>query len=172
MNVETWLPIPAYEDLYAVSSLGRVQRTGGGKGATAGRIVAPKIATNGYRHVDLSRGDCKVRFGIHRLVALAFLGPSPFEGAMVNHKDGDKTNNIPENLEWVDRIGNARHAVSIGRGGGKALPGESNGRAKLTIDQVAEIRSLKGRIGQREIARRFGVARTTIQWIHQGKHWT
>lgn len=171
MTSETWLPVPGYEDLYSVSDYGRVQRIGAGKGATAGRIITPKRATNGYLHVDLSKGDKKTRFRIHRLIAMAFIGPPPAPDSIVNHKDGDKTNNTSRNLEWVTYSENARHAVSIGLVRWKPLPGELNGRAKLTREQVDEIKALRGVVGQRELAKCYGVARTTIQWIHQGKHW-
>lgn len=65
---------------------------------------------NGYVVVTL-RVDGKTKtVRVHRLVALMYLKNTFFEGAHVNHKDGDKTNNCVENLEWVTREQNMRHA--------------------------------------------------------------
>lgn len=49
--------------------------------------------------------------------------------------------------------------------------GESNAKAKLTEADVAEIRRLKGTVSQRLLAQRFGVSKTAIRYIHQGRNW-
>lgn len=49
----------------------------------------------------------------HRAVALAWIGP-PNGMTDVNHIDGDKDNNNPENLEWCTRSQNIRHALDTG----------------------------------------------------------
>ncbi len=167
---ENWLPILGYEGFYEVSDCGRVRRVKGGRGSVAGRILTCKVAPNGYQHVDLSIRDKKTRFLIHRLVATAFIGVPEF-GAEVNHKDGCKTNNKIENLEWVTRGQNLSHAYRTSLKKHHDVRGANNPRARLTDAQVEEIRGLKGKLGQRAIAKRYNVSRTTIQWIHQGKHW-
>lgn len=52
---------------------------------------------------------------IHRLVALAFHGPPPVDKPLVNHLDGSKDNNCPENLEWTNHSGNISHAYQNGQ---------------------------------------------------------
>lgn len=170
MFTEEWKPVPGYEALYSVSSLGRVRRDAGGRGATAGRVITPKGRGRKYRHVDLSKGDTKKRFLVHRLVALAFLGEPP-PGAEVNHKNFDGGDNRVGNLEWVTGQENVAHAVAAGRIGGASLPGIANGRAVLRDEDVVAILRMKGELGQREIASRFGVARSLVQRIHQRKAW-
>lgn len=168
-RVERWRPVVGWEDLYSVSDCGRVRRDAGGRGAVAGRVLTIKRNRNGYGYVDLSRGDRKTRRLVHQLVAEAFLPPRPSLGHHPNHLDTDKLNNHPKNLEWATLAENTAHA----RANGLIAPlrGERNGRAKLTKEQVAEIRSLRGRVGTREIAKRFGVARSMVQRIHQGRAW-
>lgn len=169
---EQWRQVIGYEGVYEVSDHGNVRRVVGGKGSTAGRVLTAKRSTNGYRHVDLSMRDRKVRHLIHRLVAFAFIGAPPTPAHCVNHIDGDKANNRPSNIEWVSQSENVRHGYRIGLNPGPIVKGAKNPRAKLTDEQVKEIRALRGIEGARVIARRFGVSRSAIQFIHQGKHWT
>lgn len=74
---------------------------------------------NGYGYVCFS--NRKIQRGnqivaVHFLVASEFV-PNPSEKKEVNHKDLNKLNNNFENLEWVSRKENARHAVKYGRSG-------------------------------------------------------
>lgn len=68
---------------------------------------------NGYWHCTIQINKHPKRCRIHRLVALAFI-PNPDSKPFVNHKDGDRTNNSVENLEWVTPSENTRHAVEKG----------------------------------------------------------
>lgn len=69
-------------------------------------------AGKGYRVVTLCEGGRQHKRYVHRLIAEAFHGP-PL-GLNVNHKDGDKTNNRVENLEWVTARENNQHAINTG----------------------------------------------------------
>jgi hypothetical protein len=76
--------------------------------------------TNGYLYVGLRLpGERKFkRYAIHRIVCEAFHGTPEIgnTGAPhhVNHKDGNKRNNRPENLEWCTQLENNRHAWETG----------------------------------------------------------
>jgi len=50
---------------------------------------------------------------VHRIVCAAFNGESPIAGMDVNHLDGNTKNNKPNNLEWVTRSQNQKHAFSV-----------------------------------------------------------
>ncbi len=58
------------------------------------------------------------RIPLHRIVALTFL-PHPIDTdhLTVNHKDSDKTNNFPYNLEWATYSENNFHAYDKGHRG-------------------------------------------------------
>lgn len=74
---------------------------------------------DGYKTVSVQMLDGRFQtFGLHRLIALAHL-PIP-EGKdvnqlTVNHIDHDKTNNDPDNLEWVSVYLNNLHASLMRR---------------------------------------------------------
>lgn len=65
---------------------------------------------NGYLQVHLYHNRQRIQKTIHSLVADKYLGPCP-AGMEINHKDGNKLNNHPSNLEYVTHKENIRHAV-------------------------------------------------------------
>jgi transposase-like protein len=69
---------------------------------------------NGYVCVSLRMQGKTKALKVHRLVGFTYLKDSYFEGAHINHKDGNKANNHYSNLEWVDRVENMRHAHRTG----------------------------------------------------------
>lgn len=147
---------------YWVTDRGRIWST------KTRRFLRPGV-TQGYRHVTLSRGGRRQTFRVHALVAAAFLGPRP-PGMEINHRDGDKANNAVGNLEYLARSANLRHAYRTGL---LRKDREHNPRAKLTSNQVGEIRALyaRGGLTQVELARRFGVSRPTISDIVRCRSW-
>lgn len=103
---------------------------------------------------------------VHAVVALAYLGAKPF-GMEVNHKNGIKTDNRPENLEYVTRSGNVKHAFDTGLA--KPQKGSANPYAKLTEGDVMVIRkrSIEGGrfYGRKELAKEYGVSEAHIKDI-------
>lgn len=103
---EIWKCIDGYEG-YKVSSLGRVI----GK---TGKVLKQQLnSKTGYFHVNIRKSNKQRTTTVHRLVAEAFI-PKVEGKNQVNHKNGDKTLNIPQNLEWVTASENRKHAYSIG----------------------------------------------------------
>lgn len=116
---EIWKDITGYEGYYQVSNKGRVRSLDrkvecfhGRKATRLGQIRKQSRNNGGYCCVVLSKNSKHKTFDVHRLVAQAFLeNPNPdFE---VNHKDGDKTNNDVDNLEWVSRSYNLAHSYKV-----------------------------------------------------------
>lgn len=148
---------------FRVSNLGRVRLVRGNNRTKSGELVGFDM-TAGYRAVSL-RG----RFVyVHHLVASAFIGPMP-PGMCVNHIDGDKQNNRPENLEYVTHAENMRHAGRTGL----MTRGEARPTSKLTEPEVRSIREAvaSGEKVARIAARYPHVRYMTVLDIARRKTW-
>jgi hypothetical protein len=77
-----------------------------------GAVLRSWKGASGYLTVYLCFDGKRTAINVHRVVAMAFHGTR--EGLDVNHIDGDKINNRPENLEWCTRSENMRHALATG----------------------------------------------------------
>lgn len=85
------------------------------------RVLTGSINNSGYKTVHIKHSD-NPEF-VHRLVAETFVyNDNPMIKTDVNHKDGDKLNNSVDNLEWISRSDNVKHAykngLNIPSGGG------------------------------------------------------
>ena len=77
-----------------------------------GNPLKPSINHKGYAIVNLMIDGKRVGITVHTLVARAFCdGYSPDK--QVNHKDGNKTKNNYENLEWITGKENTQHAINV-----------------------------------------------------------
>jgi hypothetical protein len=93
---EQWLPVVGYEDLYWVSSRGRVKSRHGG---LSPRPMSQYLDQAGYPVVGLSRDGKRTKYRVHVLMLTAFSGPRPPE-CLGRHLDDVKANNNIENLAW------------------------------------------------------------------------
>ena len=172
-HTENWRPVVGYEDLYAVSDIGRVCRTTDGRCQKwkSGTILSLRRNPEGYPTVSLYRRDNGKTKLVHGLVAEAFIGKRKV-GMQVNHRDGNKTNNDVSNLEWNTPKQNTRHAIEQ-LGVKYGVPGERSPHAKLTERQVRSIRReyAEGNITQAALARKFGVGYVAIHEIVRYKTW-
>lgn len=120
---------------------------------------------NGYPRYS----DGKKKRYAHRNVCEAVYGHPPGERAETAHSCGNGHLGCitPKHLRWATRQEN----IDDMRAHGTILEGEKNPRSKLTKDEVAEIRSLKGNISCRRAGMRFGVAAQTVHDIWSGRTW-
>ena len=119
MSKEIWLDSKTLAGKYMVSSHGRVKRipypftNSIGRTMTWGERIFDRAKTNDYPRIILRVNGKPKAYLIHRLVAEVFI-PNPAGLPCVNHKDGDKSNPHPENLEWCTHKQNMRHAMDTG----------------------------------------------------------
>lgn len=104
---EEWKPIRKTNNIYSVSSQGRVRNN------RTGYILKPIKWTKGYMKVNLKVNGNSNSQMIHRLVAMAFI-PNPENKPEVNHKNGIHDDNRIDNLEWATGEENRKHAYDTG----------------------------------------------------------
>jgi hypothetical protein len=117
---------------------------------------------NGYGKLTVKYKDCRA----HRLAYEQHIGPIP-EGLVVCHRCDTPACINPRHLilgthadNIADRDAKKRHVPA---------PGDQNGMAKLTDDDIRAIRSAKG--SQSEIAAAFGICQQNVSQIKRGKRW-
>ncbi len=120
----------------------------------------------GYMAVSL---DKRKPARVHRLVAEHFL-ENPNSLSQVNHKNGIKSDNRLENLEWCTCSHNHKHAFKKGLRHNKC--GELSHLSKLSNNDVSKIRELiKTHIPQKDIAKIYHISPMAISNIKLRKTW-
>lgn len=154
--MEMWKVIDSFPQ-YAVSTLGRVRSRRG--------FLKPVLKKQtGYLVVTLRRRGKRFQPLIHSLVLEAFVGPRP-EGHQACHNNGKRNDPRLENLRWDTVKGN--HADRDRHG--TTIRGEKSPFAKLTTEQVHEIR--RAEQNQPALAKKFGVSQVLISRIQLRKMW-
>jgi predicted XRE-type DNA-binding protein len=155
--IEVWIDIPGFEGLYKVSNLGNVKsldRPDSRGYRIKGKLKKLTKSNNGYTHVSLHKEGKPITKLVHRVVAEAFMD-NPENKRVVNHLNGNKTDNRLINLEWATYGENVKHAYD-----NNLIPkGENHYSSKLSDQEVKEIRRLCSidRVKQKDIAERYGV---------------
>ena len=115
---EKWKPIQGTDDIYWVSNRGRIKSidrmvhhntSTSGLQFRQGQIIKTTIGSIGYPVFNM----LGKQYYVHRIVATHFI-ENPDKKQYVNHKDGDKSNNITYNLEWVTSSENLKHSYRMG----------------------------------------------------------
>lgn len=165
-----WKMVPGFPG-YRVSSAGGVEscrERGPGDYLTAEwSPLAVRLNRDGYQEVHIHANGIGVTARVNTLVLLAFVGPKP-EGTQSCHRNGQRADNRLANLRW----GTSQSNIDDRELHGTTARRERNGRAKLTGEKVAEIKTLKGAgATYAGIAARFGISKRQVGRILKGKSW-
>lgn len=168
-NPQIWKDIPGYEGYYKISSDGLVKRIKPSN-RNRGGILTATFDSKRYLQIKLTVNGNSKTFKVHKLVMIAFAGDRP-AGFQINHKNGIKTDNRIENLEYVSPRQNMYH--SYGVLSRQAVIGEASVNAKLTDENVRDIRRAfaDGGITYTQLARLYNVSRYTISSVIKRLAW-
>lgn len=160
--MEQWRKIKGYEK-YSISNRGNVFSS------KSNKILKQHDNSHGYQQVFFycSNKSYKPKY-IHRLVAEAFLDRD--EGLdQVNHKNGIKSDNRLENLEWSNRSLNQIHALKSGLCSNR---GSNHSQAMIDEQDARKIKiALLCGISRRELMDIFDVTYDCINNIANSKSW-
>lgn len=168
--MEIWKSINGFPN-YEASSLGQIRSKLTG---TIMKSCKNRPDNRGYYQISLTMSaGVRLTRKVHTLVCLAFHGDPPTALHTVNHKDGNKLNNIPENLEWMTRQEQSMHSYHDLNNIEKRPRGKGNHwRATYSDDEIREIRRLhKSGLGYHRIRSAMGnkTSWVAIQMIIVGK---
>lgn len=141
---EIWCIIPEWENKYMVSNLGRVKslsrkvsylsKKGNSVSYTLKEMMLSQCNCEGYLMVRFYNDAVERKWFVHILVARIFI-ENTNNDPQVNHKDGDRKNNVVTNLEWTTPLGNSKHAINVlnKQVGGYSMLGSDNPNARPVI---------------------------------------
>lgn len=128
------------------------------------------------RKPQIVQGYAKIKFkqkmiGLHQIISFLKYGKENI-GLVVNHIDGNKLNNNPNNLEIVTQKDNAIHAFKLGLRVPYKPKGTQHTNAILTDNDVREIKVLLADgLMKKDIAAKFNIDPSIISRINSGTRW-
>lgn len=176
--MEVWKPVIGFEKQYEVSSLGKIRNLD--KNITSklgkmvlikGKLLKPGLDKDGYVRMRFCLGSKQndivgKSIGVHIVVAMAFIN-NPLNKPLINHKNGIKTDNRIDNLEWCTSSENVQHAYDTGLACSKK--GEKCHKSKLKEDDIVSIRNSTK--SYNELSVYYNVTVSAIRLIIQRKNW-
>lgn len=165
---EEWRAVIGFEGAYEVSNLGRVRSLDryvtaidGRVSFWRGRILRGSSGAKRYRLIILhcGGGEYDARY-VHDMVALAFIGPKP-EGLLTRHKNDDPIDNAATNLCYGTQLDNMDDADK----NGLRKFNEAHHSCVYSVELIAAIRDMKGRVSSTTIERTHGISARHVRGI-------
>lgn len=150
------------DTVYSVSNMGNIRND------KTHKRLQPVSTRQGYKRITIWHNKLSFTIAVHRMVAETFLA-IPIAGTdIVNHIDGNPSNNDLNNLEWVTISANVQHAYNTGL----AKRGEDSVSAILSEEEVREIKTALASSTIRSLAKQYNVSDAAISHIRNGDTWS
>ena len=167
-NFISWIDVPSFKGVLQVSDTGQVKRLARYKKSKSGsmtympeKVLKLSVSRYGYHRCCISIDNQQYDLLVHRLVAEAFV-PNPEKKPEVNHINGIKTDNRPENLEWCTTAENIQHAQANGLSADQPK-GNANKLSKQLCQYDLSGNLIKMWTGIREVCRILKIDRANTQ---------
>lgn len=180
--MEKYKIIPNTNDRYEISDLSNIRRVksrvknspNGGTRSVGGKVLSQKTKKNKYKEVALyiNNQKCTMKY-VHRLMYETFVGEIP-STHQINHIDGNKSNNLIDNLELVTPSENMKHSYHVLGNKLKAMKGQDHRNAKLSDDEVILIKKMYSEgVPSRDIHKSFSnkVSLSSLRKVCYGLTW-
>lgn len=170
--LEMWLPVVSFYG-YEVSNIGNVRSidriaiSSNGRSKSIKGVALKPNERGDYLAVTIFQRGKRIKKSVQELVCHAFIGPKPSVTMQICHNDGDSHNNRSENLRYDTQSGNFADKVTHGT----HARGERNPSAKLSAEQVSQIRAIGRSLTQADISDLYGIHQTTVSDILNRKIW-
>ena len=161
---------PDIKDCYVIDDTGKIRNI------NTGNYIKINKNHNGYMRVSLmKKGGGTTSIQYHRLLMMLLKPIEGMEKLQINHIDGNKENNVLDNLQWVTSQENIHHAIKTGLTDFSYLQGEKTNLshytekdAKLVIDLLKS-----NKYTDKEISKITGFpVRSFIAKIRRKETWT
>lgn len=132
------------------------------------KFLSPAIDKYGYYKINIKKDAKTINKYVHRMVAEVFI-ENPLNLMIVNHKDGNKLNNLTDNLEWCTTQQNTKHSIESGLTNFK---GSNNPNSKISSETVRSIKEkYSSGIRIKEISSEYGLLFGHVSKIVNGRIW-
>lgn len=167
MEGERFCEIEGFNGRYWISDFGRIVSCDRRKNII--NFLHPYIDSTGYYHATLRSKPNKRKVRVQTLVGEYWVEKPNSDFDVINHITGCKLFNYYKDIEWTTRRLNCDHAVKTGL---HNLKGEKHPNSKLTLEKVANMRSLREQgLTYKEIGDKFGVCRRQASDVVRGINW-
>ena len=143
--------IPGFPNYFACVDTGSVFSKKWGR---LYRLTPSPCRQGGYLKVGIIRDGKRQYLTVHRIIALVAFGERP-EGKEINHKNGNKFDNRQCNLEYVSRLENMRHRMSV------LYPDRYPPLTSEMIEQIFA-RHARGGVTLKRLAEEYGVSKHRV----------